>query len=1342
MNFITKLIKTIKASTPPSLAAVTDDENKLDKNIANYGMLLGQYAIREGGEYDGLTIKAEEVIRPLITNNRIIRALEFIQEEKLFEASRVLNLDEVTDYGFDLIYYVLDKWLTKANIEIPQELIYNKNIKFDPIKKLKLDKWLNTTRSDPILGKIRVVGIGYSANANGPVVPEDWMDRVFESGADLHNAMNNLEWRIGKPPVSYCVCYFIGFHDLKTWESIPNFNANLSKTDDITLCMTIEFINSVLSTNIYEIKNNTEFLKYAKNFSAKNVSESEFKILQFSNVIDTKIENIVIIANVDKIFDNNNNYKKYENVGILVSRLQKCIRRGRKCANLLQTTISQLNDSKPYNLPEQQFVRVSGSKQLVWRLWISIIEDTMPYLPSPNNKYLSMQDLLCLAITCHVDPTLKFKKEILDQIIYTSVCVQAKDDVGTNLRYESSTQSESELRTNLTKILNTNPLKQNMIAFDTALRSLPMMGGDYDMLLDAISYFINNKEKEKDKDKDKNIKTLELCDLKMSISESVKLDEMRTTLASFDMHCCPYILLLLQSGLKKIPTEEQTTKLIANQVWNISSKLNVRNTKDAFEIKESDKEFYNLLTHVQAYLYDYDKYTKRIDANIIKKYITSNYKIKYAKPNPLTELQNRLGFMLIFGTDSKIKHKSKTFDVIICGDAERPCRIKKTNADNTQFLDYDSEERYILEQVYVETFKNKFRRKLVDPPVGMNWIDELNTGSGWITTRVELIESDPIKKINKLRFFINNIECKPFDSSQVLMPIAPSIPTKPNSQMLELINQLLYFEPIKTESDTLNHFILNLIAKQISYERLEQNDFAIYEWKSSIAKIPGIVWRSILMKINTCVDLKIVVGPVDRSGNKLQYAIHYVYEGTILRILNMLCMIYPRTIKSTKNELVFILDKKTPEYQHLINNITWASSLTDEKITIPKSNPKISTKLWDHQTNSVNKINDSLLKLGKRGMADASKMGSGKTLTSLAIIAKLMSHNITNKISTHYAAVIMVPTSKLYKTWKDEITKHTKGLEMVFQEANGDLTGKILFNTIIITTMGRMREHPLSIPWLFVVVDECLSVQNKNALQTAEAWRQVSNSFYGCLLLSATFFVSRIDKLYYMLKMLQTGLPEEREYLNAILSESIVCNIPAKVRDWISNTTKYDLETNIRSEYDKLLQQKLSSEQLYVALNKFIYDNVDYVDLFKQKIKEIEKKNKSGKILIFARSKEEADEISKEIKNVGRYPDISKRHVCASVAEAGYGVNELVICNIILCRPIHPDVLAQCKGRIDRPGQKDNKLKLELILLKDTIEEALLLVHELSERFRKVFIIPLADFYSVAVKRKNIKDII
>ncbi len=96
-------------------------------------------------------------------------------------------------------------------------------------------------------------------------------------------------------------------------------------------------------------------------------------------------------------------------VGILVSRLQKSIRRGRYGSKVLIETIESLNTSPNYNLPEHGFLRVSSCKQLVWRLFISILEDCRPY--TPINE-LGLLELLLLVLITQKLQEFKFTRKV------------------------------------------------------------------------------------------------------------------------------------------------------------------------------------------------------------------------------------------------------------------------------------------------------------------------------------------------------------------------------------------------------------------------------------------------------------------------------------------------------------------------------------------------------------------------------------------------------------------------------------------------------------------------------------------------------------------------------------------------------------------------------------------------------------------------------------------------------------------------------------------------------------------------------------------------------------------
>jgi hypothetical protein len=311
---------------------------------------------------------------------------------------------------------------------------------------------------------------------------------------------------------------------------------------------------------------------------------------------------------------------------------------------------------------------------------------------------------------------------------------------------------------------------------------------------------------------------------------------------------------------------------------------------------------------------------------------------------------------------------------------------------------------------------------------------------------------------------------------------------------------------------------------------------------------------------------------------------------------------------------------------------------------------------------------------------------------------------------------------------------------ILFNEVNYKTFQIIKKNTIVISTLGKMRDYPIikhiEKKWSLVVIDECLSVQNRDALQTEEAWRQIINSHYGVLMMSATFFRSRFDKLFYMLKMLQSNLPEnDCEYLDCILNEHMICNITENDRVWKTNINKIKMNSKIKLEYDKIKKEEISNEQKYIKLQKLIYDKVDYVCIFNDLITKLTINEPEKKILVYGNSKHEADNISDKNKKLfGRYPDISKNIVVVALSEATYGLNDLVKYDTLIIRPPMPDLLPQIKGRLDRSGQKSKILNLEYVLLDDcSVEEASLFRLDMANNFYNNYIMPLAEFYDMAV---------
>jgi hypothetical protein len=591
---------------------------------------------------------------------------------------------------------------------------------------------------------------------------------------------------------------------------------------------------------------------------------------------------------------------------------------------------------------------------------------------------------------------------------------------------------------------------------------------------------------------------------------------------------------------------------------------------------------------------------------------------------------------------------------------------------------------------------------------------------------------------DKSKIRINKPECLPgykwvFKENEIILSVENNKPVIYDykdkyiiewfdaSSVVEKTENLIYDNPSKTDIELINNLLnsTNDVFKSNIFVRKHQGKLLDLKYFVKNNKL----FKNIYVKILTSYDNILSISQVTRTGDRIDDSVDYENEGKYWNILNLLKYCYYGAIKLS-GDFKYKLNLNSEVFSVMINDLKYIVS--DKELINQKTEIIKNTKLWFHQEETVNFI-ISNIKEGKQGFGDASNVGAGKTLTALTVCYELY------KLYTNNKVLVLLPSEKLYKTWSDEITKHFININCILQNANGSLIGTIDNNklNIIITTMGRNRSHPLQFKWLFLIIDECLTVQNKESIQTMSSWKQSINSEYGILLLSATFFRTRFDKLLYMLKMLKCDLPETKEYLDTILCDSIKVNLPVNKRTWTEKLFRKNLDNGFYEEYNKIKNMEISNEIKFIKLQKYIYDNVNYINIFSEYI-ELFNKNNKIKLLIYAKSKKEAESIAK-ISNIGLYPDISKQHVVVSLAHGTYGLNDLIGFNQILCRPPEPDRLPQMKGRLDRPGQKENDLVINYILIDKTIENGDYLRLDLCNKFYSNHIMPLSEYYKLAI---------
>lgn len=1218
-----EISKIIKNNTPPSRQAPDYDCIAIKGCDINSIIKVGR-----NGEYYDFTVKVLDRIQPLFTDAIIIKAMELLIIEEYDSIIRLFDIrNEFLEFGYNVICYTIYNFFIVSKIMCS----YFKDIKYNFKAKTILDR-LNKVRNDTIDTMIEVVNIGNN------VVPSSFIGKQFKSGEELHRIIDTLEWRRGKPPVTYCCTY--GMTKINTTN--VNYTSNLNIIYDHII--SIDMNQKAMFIDNSKIKDFSHYIEYNK---------------------------MIIVFNPKDHFhpEDHIELEKYS-VGLLSSILQKSIRHGRCSKSILLDTINKMARAKPYNLPDQQFLKVSGARQLFWRFFITIIEDVRYYY---DDDYINLFDILILAMITNKEPNYIINTNVIDKMLKLGERICCCDNINDYYEWRNETVPK--------EIIFTDNTLQNVMYI---AMNMPKMQGDGIM----ISKYYNL------------LKTYKPLPLVIN-STDIKCKKcslgMTPQYTGVDIHSNPMMIIRFQA----ITSREISTQDIASLIWELNSMYNNRKPQEFKKEMFHSVDIINITRLQKEY---YDTYVNIFD--LIENSESKIIKSKNIKTFELSKYNKRILFLKIFGEKIKIptvKFGDRMLEVVFSyNDMPKPIQMKYVNSEEyLSGIDYEAN--------IVRTYEYIRNNKL------MVTVGECLPGYEWIVPSNVMISIDscnnPIvyyKQANK----IETISLIWFDGSPLVtqQEIKPYI--VPNKINTIIINRLLSNNTYLQDYCDLD---CNIMAR-----RKNNNFFDIKKFHNSN------IFKGILIKFYTAFDNIITIAPVNRNGMGIQQSCDYMKEGHYWKLLNLLHYCYPEAIKVT-GKYSYKLIKASYMYKIMLNDITYSVGASLESRNL--ISPKIVSKLWDHQLNTSNYI-ISNIKEGKRGFGDASNVGAGKTLTALATCCEIF--KLDNMLQD---VLILVPSESLIDTWTKEIDKHYSNINMIVQKSNGKLIGEHNINLLncYITTMGRNRDKPIKRNWLFVIIDECLTVQNKEAQQTMAAWEQIVCSKYGVLLLSATFFRTRFDKLLYMLKMLCCDLPETKEYLDTILIDSIKVNLPTIVREWKETIYKEALTKELLIKYNNIknkgLSEKVSNERLYIEMTNFIRMNVDYIKLFHKYIDIITKEKPKTKLLIYASSKMEAEKISNNM--IGLYPDISKTHVVVSYAVGTYGLNNLTEFNHILTRPPEPDKLPQMKGRLDRMGQKENILNISYILIENTIEEMEYMKLELCNKFYSNHIMPLSDLFNL-----------
>lgn len=316
------------------------------------------------------------------------------------------------------------------------------------------------------------------------------------------------------------------------------------------------------------------------------------------------------------------------------------------------------------------------------------------------------------------------------------------------------------------------------------------------------------------------------------------------------------------------------------------------------------------------------------------------------------------------------------------------------------------------------------------------------------------------------------------------------------------------------------------------------------------------------------------------------------------------------------------------------------------------------------------------------------------------IIPSLISHLTPSvSISSHFFLLALL--------WREE-REDGSLFSLTYGKSHPPIDG----NTLVISTLDRVCNHPFvrQAAWDFVVIDECLSVQNAAAKRTPSAWRQIEVSLCGVLMLSATFFRSKYDQLFYMIRMLRSPLPRTIEWLPATIHEHIVCQIPETDRTWQMQIETAHLPSKDLCQYRNIINafrrqqinepsivdgRKLWTDLECLLRSKYEGRNTRTTygqtspmgDAFVKATKGLLKKGRRP--LIFADTSQEGDMLMRTLQKHGldacTWTEVASRRVAASSDSSrrskntvivavktveGQGINMQKHADTVLCRPV------------------------------------------------------------------------
>jgi hypothetical protein len=1262
-------------------AVIGADKRRLP-SAANRGIRVGDLLLKskDTGEFAGLCLQA------LAASPRLwlLEDVLTIAEQRLSgmppeEAAQKLHYSDVLTVDAAIGYYLSVVCKQK---DIPPLFLTSLEQQSGQLS-ASTRHFLQLRRSDPL--QIPFILL------TGPPWMEPLLGQRFENGTAFHQTLDTLPHRVGQPATRFAAIHSCTVRSADSWASGPEITGRICATQ--TRVDTILWIQVGLEHTVSRVTAMTSNLPDDYRYALLPTLNRQVKGVQHTALL------LAFSTTPDYVPAPRGSSPL--TTGLAQSLLQKAIRR--RSHSAASQAVEALMHAPTIHRPDLRFAACSGTRQLIWRLVICALEDVRPFS--------GIASLMELALVAHFDPSFRLSAPMYEQLrtLAVKLC-----DVPTrwDWKHWSMVHSKRGRRQKephpdadtLLRCMGTHPVKPSVLC---AFYHMPCLAADLQLLLALLQAPPQEI-------------LPELDSVPVFRPRHPQQLHEAALLAACDNHSNPFILLQVQAEHHQIPSPLSTTLQVAKVMWDHSSSINLRLGR-----KVCPAALQPLLATIQA-----------VQAQLPPAFtpLQTQWPLPvgvYPLP-PLSPMERREAFLSLFGETRRYQ----SVRVTLCGTVESPFLVQAgAGVDPFSFL--TGEKQQEGEKRFLEEAGRGFVVQLPPAPLGRAW---KMTGSSVTVTVME-----------GYHCAVNGLECPLFDAEPLLDQSQTGLRILSLSDLPALncyVHEALYLAPAIHHG----HLCSTLIA---AADSLKVDAHTVWSWLQVACESPlsQSVWRDLLCKLRM-YDRQggyVDVHPVDRRGKSQDKAVSYQTEGTMLRLLSLLCVLYPHLLRASGRSR-FRLNTTSPTYFHLMDTL-------DQLLVRPPRfyNPHLPRMnwngghgfAWDHQRNTAQRVLQEHAQQ-KFNFAVASHIGSGKTGTALNVATARLEENRKQGRASH-GILYLVPTNPLIDGTLDEIKKHTLNYTVLAQQANGSLKVELVphpplnqtaldglvqqsstdpqlqldnGHIIVVTTLARMRDHPLNKRWTLVVIDECTSIQNQSALQTAEAWKQVTCSEFGVLMMSATFFRTRFSKLFDLISMLASPIPSRESYLTALLHERIICHIPDKKRQWSVQHQPVPLTPIVRARYDAVLLQSHKSNMTKYAELQAVLQEWDAVSSLVQVTLQLLEAGR--KPLLFARTA--AEEKALRLKLDSKQKPGATGVTLVTVRRGAFGLN-LQHCDAVVTRPQPGDILEQMKGRIDRPGQQRNDLLLLLVYAHDTIEQVDASNLRICDGFVRQYIHPFGEQY-------------